>query len=99
MADVPTGATSFYGGGRQPASFWIIIEGKWKPDASGANRAAVVRWVKELRAALAAFDVSDTAHTLDGNMESELAGAAAIFGPNLPRYASHTLSLPWDPTA
>jgi len=83
VSDVALNATSFYGGGRLTSAFWIIIEGKFEPDADGANRAAVVDWVKRLRAALSKFDVSDTAHTLDGNMESELAGARAIFGPNL----------------
>lgn len=85
VADVPEGATSFYGGGRRADGFWIIIEGKWEPDAAGKQRDAVVGWVKRLRAALADFDVSDTAHTLDGNMESDLAGPASIFGPNLAR--------------
>merc|ERR1719231_1549138 len=85
VSDAPEGATSFYGGGRQPDGFWIIIEGKWENDADGKNRDAIVGWVKALRTALASFDVSDTAHTLDGNMESDLAAPAAIFGPNLAR--------------
>jgi len=89
VADAPLDATAFYGGGRKASAFWIIIEGKFEADADlapgSANRAAVVDWVQRLRAALAKFDVSDTAHTLDGNMEKELAGARAIFGPNLER--------------
>merc|ERR1719171_2017905 len=88
-ADPPEGATSFYGGGRKADGFWIIIEGKWEPDA-------VVGWVKALRTELARFGVSDTAHTLDGNMESELAGAAAIFGPNLVRLRAAKAK--YDPT-
>jgi len=83
VSDAPVDSTAFYGGGRPADGFWIIIEGKWADEATGANRAAVVQWVKELRAALSKFGVSDTAHTLDGNMEAELGGAAAIFGPNL----------------
>ena len=85
MSDASVSSTAFYGGGRPADGFWIIIEGKWAPEATGANRAAVVQWVKDLRAALGKFGVSDTAHTLDGNMEAELGGAAAIFGPNLPK--------------
>merc|ERR1719473_1355896 len=95
VADAPEGATSFYGGGRKPDGFWIIIEGKWEPDAEGKNRDAIVGWVKALRAELARFGVSDTAHTLDGNMESTLAGPAAIFGPNLARLQA--LKAKYDP--
>jgi len=96
IADAPLDSTAFYGGGRKAGAFWIIIEGKFEPDEEGANRAAVVDWVKRLRAALAKFDVSDTAHTLDGNMESELAGARAIFGPNLERLRA--VKAKYDPT-
>merc|ERR1711924_376223 len=60
--------------------------GKWQPAAKeGAGRAAVVEWVKALRKALAVFNVGDTAHTLDGNMEAQLSGVAAVFGPNYER--------------
>jgi|AntRauTorckE5430_2_1112549.scaffolds.fasta_scaffold01947_3 FAD/FMN-containing dehydrogenase len=85
MTDVPAESTSFWGGGRQKDGFWIIIEGKFKPDKKGKNREAAVLWVKDLRNALSKFNVSDTAHTLDGNMESDIAALTAIFGENLPR--------------
>ena len=85
IADAPIDSTSFWGSGRQAKGFWIIIEGKFSKDKSGVKREKVVTWVKALRHALAKFNVSDTAHTLDGNMESVLAGAEAIFGPNYER--------------
>ena len=85
IADAPIDSTSFWGSGRQVKGFWIIIEGKFSKDKSGVKREKVVTWVKALRHALAKFNVSDTAHTLDGNMESVLAGAEAIFGPNYER--------------
>jgi len=96
MTDAPTDAASFWGGGRQKDGFWIIIEGKFKPDKAGKNRVAVVQWVKGLREALGKFNVSDTAHTLDGNMESALAGPAAIFGDNLERLRE--VKAKYDPT-
>lgn len=96
VSDVACDATSFYGGGRLASAFWIIIEGKFEADADGTNRESIVDWVKRLRAALAKFDVSDTAHTLDGNMESELAGARAIFGPNLEKLRK--VKAKYDPT-
>jgi len=97
IGDVPTDATAFYGGGRKPNAFWIIIEGKWKPKVNDTRpREKVVTWVKELRAALAAFNVSDTAHTLEGTMESELAGPKAIFADNLERLQS--IKAKYDPT-
>jgi len=82
VASAPVESTAFWGGGRQKQGFWIIIEGKFKPDPKGINRAKTVAWVKALREALAQYNVSDTAHTLDGNMEQTLAGPQAIFGPN-----------------
>jgi len=86
VSDPPTHSTSFWGGGRQTQGFWIIIEGKYKPDKTGKNRAAVVQWVKDLRKALNKFHVSDTAHTLHGNMEDSNGSAIqAIFGDNLER--------------
>jgi len=86
VSDPPTHSTSFWGGGRQTQGFWIIIEGKYKPDKTGKNRAAVVQWVKDLRKALSKFHVSDTAHTLHGNMEDSNGSAIqAIFGDNLKR--------------
>jgi len=97
IADAPTESTAFWGAGRPKDGFWIIIEGKWQPSAAeGAGRAAVVGWVKALRAALSAFNVGDTAHTLDGNMEAELSGVAAIFGPNYERVKQ--VKTKYDPT-
>jgi len=96
MTDVPTNTTSFWGGGRQKDGFWIIIEGKFKPDKTGKNREATVLWVKGLRKALSKFNVSDTAHTLDGNMESGIAALSAIFGENLEKLRD--VKATYDPT-
>ena len=99
ISDAPTDSTSYWGGGRKAKQFWIIIEGKWTPDtesATDAKRDAVVGWVKDLRSALAAFDVSDTAHTLDGNMEDHLSGIAAIYGPNYDKVRK--VKAKYDPT-
>lgn len=85
VADHAVGSTAFYGGGRKPRSFWIIIEGKFEPVAKEGARAEVVEWVKALRSALSKFGVSETAHTLDGNMEAAMGGLHDIFGPNVAR--------------
>jgi len=83
IADVEPAATAF--GRRFASGFWIIIEGKFDPDAAGKNRQKVVEWVCALRKALQAFDVVETAHNLDGNMEKlsdELKGRATVYGAN-----------------
>lgn len=90
MAEPAVDSTSFYGGGRNRKGFWLIIEGKWKPcikkhgaEETDVNREKVVAWVKTFREALGKFNVSDTAHTLEGNMEAQLKGPLSIWGPNL----------------
>jgi len=97
ISDAPIESTAFWGAGRPARGFWIIIEGKWQPTAkAGAGREAVVEWVKALRTALAAFNVGDTAHTLDGNMEAQLSGVDAVFGPNYERVRQ--VKAKYDPT-
>lgn len=96
VTDASTETTSYWGGGRQKDGFWIIIEGKFKPDKKGKNREAAVAWVKDLRNALIKFNVSDTAHTLGGNMESDIAALTSIFGDNLQRLRE--VKAKYDPT-
>ena len=95
VADAAVDSAAFYGGGRRPRGFWIIIEGKFEPD----KRAPVVAWVKALKAALGTFGVSETAHTLDGNMTQDASAAqqmGAIFGPNTRRVRE--VKAKYDPT-
>lgn len=80
VADVDPTATAYQS--RFQRGFWIIIEGKFEPDAAGKNREKVVEWAHELRGALRAFDVHETPHNLDGNMEKISGGAQSIYGPN-----------------
>jgi len=103
MAEPAIDSTAFFGGGRKQHGFWIIIEGKWKPcikkhgaEETDVNREKVVAWVKEFREALGKFDVSDTAHTLEGNMEAQLRGPISIWGPNLERL--QRIKDKYDPT-
>jgi len=80
IADVEPTATAYQS--RFQRGFWIIIEGKFEPDAAGKNRRNVVEWAAELRQALSVHNVHETAHNLDGNMEKISVGASSIYGPN-----------------
>jgi FAD/FMN-containing dehydrogenase len=88
VSDAPLSSTAFHGGRgaislqRPPRAFWIIVEAKFTPDEKGANRAKAVAWSKELYSRLRHFNISETAHTLDGNMEETMRGVGEIFGPN-----------------
>lgn len=102
ISDSEVADTAFTGGGRGAVgekrphrAFWIIVEAKFKPDSAGMNRAKAVAWSKQLNEKLRKFDVSETAHTLDGNMEGAMRGVGAIFGPNEARL--HQIKTAYDP--